>query len=43
LEKEGDVSCPQDDEVVVLTPFYEHGFDLPMHPFVRGLLFFYEL
>jgi hypothetical protein len=25
LEKEGDVPLPQDDEVVVLALFYEHG------------------
>jgi hypothetical protein len=37
------VSLPRDDEVVVLAPFYERGFGLPLHPFVRGLLFFYGL
>jgi hypothetical protein len=43
LEKEGDVSLPQDDEVVMIAPFYECGFELPLHSFVRGLLFFYGL
>jgi hypothetical protein len=43
LEKEGDVSLPQDDELVVLAPFYECVFGLPLHLFVWGLLFFYEL
>lgn len=36
LEKKDDVPLPQDDEVVVLAPFYERGFGLPLHPFVRG-------
>lgn len=39
----GDVPLPQDNEVVMLTPFYECGFGLPLHPFIRGLLFFYGL
>jgi hypothetical protein len=43
LEKEGDVPLPRDDEVVVLVPFYERGFVLPLHTFVWGLLFFYGL
>jgi hypothetical protein len=37
------VPCPQDEEVVVLVPFYERRFGLPLHPFMRGLLFFYKL
>jgi hypothetical protein len=43
LDKEGNVSLPRDDEVVVLAPFYECLFGLPLHPFVRGLLFFYGI
>jgi hypothetical protein len=29
--------------VVVLVPFYECGFEIPMHPFMWGLIFFYGL
>jgi hypothetical protein len=43
LEKEGNVSLPRDNKVMVLAPFYERGFGLPLYPFVRGLLFFYGL
>jgi hypothetical protein len=43
LEKEGDVPLPPDDEEVVLAPFYECGFGLPLHPFNRGLLFDREM
>jgi hypothetical protein len=32
-----------DDEVVVLASFYERGFSLPLHSFVRGLLHYYLL
>jgi hypothetical protein len=39
LEKEGDVSLPRDDKVVVLAPFYEREFGLPLHPFVRVCYF----
>jgi hypothetical protein len=35
--------APRDGEVVVLASFYKRGFGLPLHPFVRGLLFYYEL
>lgn len=31
------------DEVVVLVSFSEHGFSLPLYPFVRVLLFYYKL
>lgn len=37
------VPLPRDDDGVVLAPFYARGFGLPLHPFIRGLLFFYEL
>lgn len=37
------MSLPQDDELVVLAPFYERVFGLPLHLFVWGLLFFYGL
>lgn len=43
LEKEGDVPLPLDDEEVVLAPFYQCGFGLPLHPFIRGLLFEREM
>ena len=31
------------DEIVVFTPFYERGFAMPAHVFLRSLLFFYGL
>lgn len=34
---------PEDDKVVVVVSFYERGFGLPLHPFVRGLLHYYQL
>lgn len=40
LEDEGEVPQPRDDEVVMLSSFYERGFRLPLDPFVRGLLFY---
>lgn len=43
LEGEGEVPRPGDDEVVVLASFYERGFGLPLHPFMRGLLHHYQL
>ncbi|WVZ95158.1 hypothetical protein U9M48_040958 [Paspalum notatum var. saurae] len=43
LEDVGGAPNPQRDEVVVLAPFYEREFGLPLHPFMRGLLFFYGL
>jgi hypothetical protein len=43
LESEGEVPRPRDDEVAVLVSFYECGFSLPLHPFVRGLLHYYQL
>ncbi|WVZ84997.1 hypothetical protein U9M48_031962 [Paspalum notatum var. saurae] len=39
----GGAPSPRGDKVVVLAPFYERGFGLPLHPFMRGLLFFYGL
>jgi hypothetical protein len=41
LEVKGEVPHPRDDEVVVLTSFYERGFGLPLHPFMCGLLHYY--
>jgi hypothetical protein len=29
--------------MVVLTSFYEHGFEFPLHPLVQGIMFYYEL
>lgn len=43
LQGEGGVLHPRDDEVVVLASFYECGFDFPLHPFMCGLLHYYEL
>lgn len=43
LEDKGEVLRSQDDEVVVLMYFSEHGFGLPLHPFVWVLLFYYKL
>ena len=43
LEEKGGALVPHDGKVVVLSSFYEHGFRLPLHPFVWGLLFYYGL
>jgi hypothetical protein len=43
LEGEGKVLHPRHNEVVVLAFFYEHGFGRPLHPFVRGILHYYQL
>jgi hypothetical protein len=34
---------PQDDEVVSFAFFHKNGFDLPDHPFLYGLMYFYRL
>lgn len=36
LKSEAEVPRPRDNEVVMLMSFYECGFGLPLHPFVRG-------
>src|SRR4051812_49373885 len=38
-----DVPAPQPDEWVCFQSFFPHGFALPVHPFVRGLLYTYQL
>jgi hypothetical protein len=43
LEAEGEVPRPRDNEVIVLSSFYEHRFGLPLHPFVCGLLHNYQV
>jgi hypothetical protein len=43
LESEDEMPHPRDDEMVMLASFYGCGFDLPLHPFVRGLLHYYQL
>jgi hypothetical protein len=43
LEEEGGAPALCDDEIVVLDSFYKRGFGLPLHPFMRGLLFYYGL
>lgn len=35
--------APIDHQRVLLVPFIERGLSLPLHDFVRGLLFFYGL
>jgi hypothetical protein len=42
LKGEGEVPHPRDDEMVVLTSFCECSFGLPLHPFVRGILYYYQ-
>jgi hypothetical protein len=40
------VSCalaPQDEEIISFIDFHKLGLGLPLHPFIRGLLFFYGL
>ena len=32
---------PRDGEIVSITSFHRLGHGLPLHPFVRGLIFFY--
>lgn len=34
---------PRQDETVVFALFYERGFELPVHPFLRALLHYYQL
>ena len=34
---------PEADEIVSFAPFHRHWFGLPLHLFLRGLLYFYEL
>lgn len=34
---------PRNDEVIVLVSFYERRFGLCLHPFMRGLLHYYQL
>ena len=34
---------PENGEIVSFTAFHHLGLGLPLHPFVRGLLFFYGL
>ena len=40
---EEEVPAPHDDERVCFQSFSQHVFSLPLHPFVRGLLFAYQL
>jgi hypothetical protein len=35
--------APSNEEIVSFTNFHRLGLGLPLHPFVRGLLFFYGL
>lgn len=34
---------PEADEIVSFAPFHRHWFGLPLHLFLRGLLYFYGL
>lgn len=35
-----DFPTPNTGEIVVHTPFFFRGFSVPVHPFLRGLLYF---
>jgi hypothetical protein len=34
---------PRNKEIISVTTFHRLGLDLPLHPFVRGLMFLYGL
>ena len=34
---------PHDDELVVFEDYFYHGFGVPIHPFLRGLIDYYEI
>ena len=36
-----EVSSPPDGYIVSFAPFHERGFTIPLHPFLRGLLYHY--
>lgn len=40
---EEEVPAPRPDERVFFQSFFPHRFALPVHPFLRGLLFSYQL
>ena len=41
--KEQLIPTPEPGERVVFIPHFLHGLGLPLHPFVRGLMFYYGL
>lgn len=43
IPREEEVPAPRADEWVCLQSFFPRGFSLPVHPFVHGLLFAYQL
>ena len=44
LPDEGElISTPRPHERVVFLPHFLHGLGFPLHPFVRGLMFYYGL
>ena len=44
LPTEGQITpTPKSRERVVVLPHFLHGFGFPLHPFVRGLMFYYGL
>ena len=34
---------PHGDELVVFEDYFYHGFGVPIHPFLRGLIDYYEI
>jgi len=38
-----EVSAPPDSYVVSFTPFHELGLMIPLHPFLQGLLHYYQI
>jgi len=38
-----EVLAPLDGYVISFTPFHEHGLMIPPHPFLRGLLHYYQI
>ena len=41
--KKQDIPTPEPGERVVFIPHFLHGLGFPLHPFVRGLMFYYGL
>jgi hypothetical protein len=42
-EDGGGAPAPRDGKVLYLASLYECSFGLPLHPFVRGILFYYGM
>jgi hypothetical protein len=41
--KDEDIPTPNTNKIVVLTSFFQRGFDLPTREFHRGLLYYYKI